>query len=42
MRSRLARLGRAVVELGLDALGWPWSRRVSRWIDALVIAEERS
>jgi hypothetical protein len=32
-----ARAARAVVEWALDRAGWPWSRRLSLWIDALVI-----
>jgi hypothetical protein len=35
-----ARAGRALVELALDGAGWPWSRRLSRWLDALLIIEE--
>jgi hypothetical protein len=35
-----ARHCRAVAELALDAAGWPWRRRLSLWIDALVIVEE--
>lgn len=38
--STLAQAARAAVEAALDAAGWPWSRRLSLWIDALVIVEE--
>jgi hypothetical protein len=36
-----ARAARGLIELALDACGWPWSRRLSLWLDALVIVEER-
>jgi hypothetical protein len=36
-----AREARRVVEAALDASGWRWSRRISRWIDALIILAER-
>jgi hypothetical protein len=37
-----ARAARRQMEAALDAAGWLWSLRLSRWIDALVIlAEER-
>jgi hypothetical protein len=39
-RSVEARQARAVVELALDAAGWPWSRRLSLWLDWLLILEE--
>ena len=29
------------VETALEACGWPWSRRLSLWIDALVLLEEQ-
>lgn len=35
-----ARAARRIVELALDAAGWPWSRRLSLWLDALVILDE--
>ena len=35
-----ARAARGQMELALDAAGWPWSRRLSLWIDALVVLEE--
>ncbi len=37
---RQARAARADVERALDAAGWPWSRRISLWLDALVLVEE--
>jgi len=39
---RQARTARAVVEdaLGEDVASWPWSPRLSRWIDALVVPSE--
>jgi hypothetical protein len=36
-----ARGARAIVELALDASGWPWSGRLSLWVDALIVLEER-
>jgi hypothetical protein len=38
----LARAARADVEAALDVAGWPWSRRLSTWLDALVIIIEES
>lgn len=35
-----ARLARAEVEAALDTIGWPWSRRLSLWIDSLIVLEE--
>lgn len=35
-----ARAARAQIEQALDALGWPWSWRLSLWVAALVIVEE--
>ena len=35
-----ARAARAFVEAGVDTAGWPWSRRLSAWIDALIVIEE--
>lgn len=35
-----ARAARAIVEDALDANGWMWSRRLSRWLDVLVVIEE--
>jgi hypothetical protein len=37
-----AREGRRQIALALGAAGWPWSRRLSLWIDALVTIEERA
>jgi hypothetical protein len=36
----IARATRGVVEDALDSAGWPWSRRLSLWLDALLIIEE--
>jgi hypothetical protein len=36
-----ARAARAQIETFLDAAGWPWSSRLSLWVDALVVLEER-
>jgi len=36
----LARAARAELEAALDGAGWPWARRLSLWLDALVILEE--
>jgi hypothetical protein len=35
-----ARGARAIVEAALDAIGWRWSLRLSRWVDALLVIEE--
>ncbi len=35
-----ARAARRVVEDALAAAGWPWSLRLSRWIDVLLRLEE--
>jgi hypothetical protein len=37
-----SRAARRVVEDALDADGWPFSVTLSRWIDALVVLEERA
>jgi hypothetical protein len=37
----LARAARGVVEAALTVAGWPWSRRLSLWLDALLILEDR-
>jgi hypothetical protein len=41
-----ARQARALIELALDGAShagrWPWSRRLSLWLDTLVILEERA
>jgi len=39
-RQRQARAVRAIVETALESAGWPWSLRLSRWLDALLILEE--
>ena len=36
----LARDARRELEDALDATGWPWSERLSRWLDALITTEE--
>lgn len=33
-------LARAEIEDAVAGAGWPWSRRLSRWIDALLVLEE--
>lgn len=40
MIAALSRGARGIVEAALDASGWPWSRRLSLWLDALVLIEE--
>lgn len=37
-----ARAARGHVEAALDGNGWPWSRRLSFWLDVLLIIEESS
>lgn len=37
---RQAQAARAQVEWALDILGWAWSLRLSRWLDALMTVEE--
>jgi hypothetical protein len=37
---REALAARGVLEEALDHIGWRWSRRISPWIDALVILDE--
>lgn len=39
-RRPTARAARGVIEAALDAHGWPWSRRLSLWVDVLVVTEE--
>jgi hypothetical protein len=39
--AREARAARAEIEAALDTVAWRWSRRISRWLDALVILAER-
>jgi hypothetical protein len=36
-----ARAARGAVEDALDGVGWRYSRRLSLWMDALLILEER-
>ena len=36
----LARAARRDVEVALAAAGWPWSLRLSRWLDGLLVLEE--
>ncbi|MBI3455181.1 MAG: hypothetical protein HY002_05270 [Candidatus Rokubacteria bacterium] len=38
----VAQVARAEVEAGLDGAGWPWSRRLSFWLDALLVLEEKA
>jgi hypothetical protein len=40
IRREEARAARRDVERALDENGWPWSRRLSAWIDALLAIEE--
>jgi hypothetical protein len=39
-RAAQARAARAAVEAALDANGWKFSLRLSRWVDALVVLAE--
>lgn len=39
-RRQAAREARRLVEAAFDAMGWKWSLRLSRWVDALLILEE--
>ena len=39
-RRALARDARGQVEAALDRIGWRWSRRLSLWLDALLVLEE--
>jgi len=36
----LARDARAILETALDSAGWPYSRRISLWLDGLIHLEE--
>jgi hypothetical protein len=36
-----ASAARGIVEIALDTCGWPWARRLSLWLDALLIIEEQ-
>jgi hypothetical protein len=40
-RRAQARGARDIAEAALDRAGWPWRRRLSSWLDALVALEER-
>ena len=40
MNDLLARAARRELEAALDVAGWPWSERLSRWFDALILLEE--
>jgi hypothetical protein len=33
-------VARGLLEAGLGLCGWPWSRRLSLWLDALLVIEE--
>lgn len=35
-----ARAARGEIEAALEDRGWPWSWRLSVWLDALVVLEE--
>lgn len=37
---RQAQAALAQLEVALDFASWPWSRRISLWLDALVLIEE--
>lgn len=39
-RRAAAHAARRQIEDTLAANGWPWSRRLSLWIDALILLEE--
>jgi hypothetical protein len=39
--ARQARAARAIAEAALDRSGWKWSERLSKWLDALLVLEER-
>jgi hypothetical protein len=39
-RGREARGARREVERALDSAGWPWRRRLSLWLDALLVIED--
>ena len=41
-RRQAARAARREIEAALAANGWPWSRRISLWVDALLLLEESS
>lgn len=39
MSAQIARAARAIVEAALASAGWPFSRQISLWLDALVLEE---
>ncbi len=39
-RQALARAARGEIEATLDSAGWQWNRRLSFWLDALLLIEE--
>ncbi len=41
-RPAQARAARGEIEATLAAAGWPWSRRLSLWLDVLVLLEEEA
>jgi len=41
-RRRHAQAARKQIEVALAGTGWPWSRRLSLWIDLLIVLEEAS
>jgi hypothetical protein len=41
IRAQQARAARGVCERALDANGWKWNVQLSRWLDALLVIEER-
>lgn len=40
-RAHHARAARGQVERALDRNGWTWNVRLSRWLDLLLVLEER-
>jgi hypothetical protein len=40
-RGDWVRAARGEIEAALDFVGWRWIRRLSLWLDALVVLEER-
>jgi hypothetical protein len=40
--ARAASAARGEIEIVLDAVGWPWRPQLSRWIDLLLVLEERA
>jgi len=41
-RAQQARAARRIVESALDRGQWKWNARLSRWLDALLVLEERA